>query len=386
MTEYKLTHLRDDDVVRNLAALVTRDRTSTATLLAYVAELDARKLHVPAGYPSMFAYCTEELHMSEDVACKRIAAARAARKFPMLYRAIAEGRLHVSGVTVLAPHFTTESVDELIKAATHLKKSEIEEMIARRSAPAEFATSIRPSVPATIRPLPAMTSGALSAPGRIAVKNLPLLESLQESPSWEMESQPPQPEQGPAPAKERFLVQFAIERDERDLLHHAQALLSHAMPSADVKQVFIRALRFYARHLEKRKFAAGTRERKRAAKKPAYSPQRRPASGIPSARRERHVPAEVRRAVWKRDGGRCTFVSQSGKRCESRTFLEFDHVDPVARDGKATVERMRLRCRAHNQYEAERIFGARFMSQKRHEARVAREKAREKARERTPST
>ena len=86
MTEYKLTHLRDDDVVRNLAALVTRDRTSTAMLLAFVAELDARKLHVPAGYPSMFAYCTEELHMSEDVACKRIAAARAARKFPVLSR------------------------------------------------------------------------------------------------------------------------------------------------------------------------------------------------------------------------------------------------------------------------------------------------------------
>ena len=160
MTEYKLTDLRDDDVVRNLAALVTRDRTSTAMLLAYVAELDARKLHVPAGYPSMFAYCTEELHMSEDVACKRIAAARAARKFPMLYRAIAEGRLHVSGVTVLAHHFTTESVDELIKAATHLKKSEIEEMIARRSAPAEFATSIRPSVPATIRLLPASLPAA----------------------------------------------------------------------------------------------------------------------------------------------------------------------------------------------------------------------------------
>jgi len=378
MTEYKLAHLRDDDVVRDLAALVTRDRTSTAMLLAYVAELDARKLHVPAGYPSMFAYCTEELHMSEDVACKRIAAARAARKFPVLYHAISEGHLHVSGVTVLAPHLTTENVDELIKAATHLKKSEIEEMIARRSAPAEFATSIRPSVPATIRPLPAMTSGALSAPGRMAVKNLPLLETLQERPSSDVESRPPQPVQEPAPAKERFLVQFAIERDERDLLHHAQALLSHAVPSADVKQVFIRALRFYATHLEKRKFATGTRQRRLAAGKP----QRWPANGIPSARRDRHVPAEVRCAVWKRDGGRCTFVSRSGKRCESRTFLEFDHVDPVARGGTATVERTRIRCRVHNQYEAERVFGVGFMNQKRHEARIAREKARE----RTPST
>ena len=35
------------------------------------------------------------------------------------------------------------------------------------------------------------------------------------------------------------------------------------------------------------------------------------------------------------------------------------------------MDRMRLRCRAHNQYEAERAFGADFMRRKRQEARVA---------------
>jgi hypothetical protein len=49
--------------------------------------------------------------------------------------------------------------------------------------------------------------------------------------------------------------------------------------------------------------------------------------------------------------------------------LEFDHIDPVARGGQPTVERMRLRCRAHNQYEAERIFGTEFMRHKRQAAR-----------------
>ena len=160
MREYTLTHLSDATVVHNLAALVARDRTSTAMLLAYIAELDARKLFVPAGYSSMFAYCTEELHMSEDVACKRIAAARAARKFPVLFRAIAEGRLHVSGVTVLAPHLTTESVEDLIHATTHRKKSDIEEMIARRFAPADVDASVRPRVAAKVRRLLPTTSSA----------------------------------------------------------------------------------------------------------------------------------------------------------------------------------------------------------------------------------
>jgi len=79
----------------------------------------------------------------------------------------------------------------------------------------------------------------------------------------------------------------------------------------------------------------------------------------------------VRRSVWERDEGRCSFVGTGGRRCDARRFLEFDHVDPVSRGGRATVGGMRLRCRAHNQYEAERAFGVDFMRDKREEARRA---------------
>jgi hypothetical protein len=79
----------------------------------------------------------------------------------------------------------------------------------------------------------------------------------------------------------------------------------------------------------------------------------------------------VKHAVWQRDGGRCTFVSESGQRCPARTMLEYDHVDPIARGGRATVAGLRLLCRAHNQFEAERVFGAGFMQGKREDARRA---------------
>src|SRR5207247_4630763 len=82
----------------------------------------------------------------------------------------------------------------------------------------------------------------------------------------------------------------------------------------------------------------------------------------------RHVPAHVKRAVWERDGGQCTFTSDSGRRCPARTRLEFDHVDEVARGGRASVAGIRLRCRAHNQYGAECTFGAEFMRHKREAA------------------
>ncbi|MFH0899433.1 MAG: hypothetical protein V2A73_02265, partial [Pseudomonadota bacterium] len=45
---------------------------------------------------SIFAYCTERLHMSEGVAYHRIMAARAARRFPVIFELVAEGALHLA--------------------------------------------------------------------------------------------------------------------------------------------------------------------------------------------------------------------------------------------------------------------------------------------------
>lgn len=82
------------------------------------------------------------------------------------------------------------------------------------------------------------------------------------------------------------------------------------------------------------------------------------------------ITAQVRRAVVERDGGRCTFIGSKGHRCGSDRFLEFDHIVPVARGGRSTVDNIRLRCRAHNQYEADQAFGSEFMKNKREEARA----------------
>ena len=65
----------------------------------------------------------------------------------------------------------------------------------------------------------------------------------------------------------------------------------------------------------------------------------------------------VKRAVWARDQGRCAYVSPQGRRCEERVFLEFHHQLPHAMRGEATVDNIALRCRRHNQYEADLVFG-----------------------------
>jgi hypothetical protein len=107
MRDYSLTHLSDAALLRDLSALAARERATTAEFLAHIAEVDARRLYVPAGFSSMHAYCVGELRLSEDAAYKRIQAARAGRQFPALFVAVSEGRLHLAAACLLAPHLTS---------------------------------------------------------------------------------------------------------------------------------------------------------------------------------------------------------------------------------------------------------------------------------------
>ena len=355
MHEYTLSKLSDAALLHDLALLVASDRLATARILAHIAEVDARRLYAPAGYPSMYAFCVEELRLSEDAAYKRIQAARAARRFPALFGAVAEGRLHLAAVCLLAPHLTAENAAGLIQAATHRPKAEIEAMLARR-----FPV---PGLPAPLRVVRAIPSPLLPRP----------------TPAAAGESGPGDSQLAPgqvggtaaAPPTERYLLQLTIGRATQEKLRYAQSLLSHALPSGDVAQVLDRALDALIGQIERRRFGAGARvEGNGTARR-----SRPRAAGA----EKRYIPARVRRAVWERDGGRCTFVSARGHRCNAQRFLEFDHVVPVARGGGATVEGLRLRCRAHNQYEAERVFGAEFMRRKRPEARLASGEGRERS-------
>jgi 5-methylcytosine-specific restriction endonuclease McrA len=325
---------------RDLFAAAARDRTNTAEFLALIAEFDALRLYVPEGYASMHAFCIGELRMCEESAFKRIQAARAARRFPQLFDALAEGRLHLSAVFLLAPHLTAENVDELVAASTHQSKRAIRDLMTRRFlAPAPILEFAAPTPPTP------RLEGSQLEPVPV---NVHLAKTTQ-----------PNVPQAVGPPR-RIDVHCWVDRDK---LEHARALLSHCVPTGDLGKVFDRALDAVIREMEKKKFA-GT-------KRPRVPVPRRVSA------RARHIPAHAKREVWMRDQGRCTFVGSNGHRCEARRFLEFDHARPIALGGESTVDDLRLRCRVHNQYEAERVFGTDFMAEKREAARQARAEARE---------
>ena len=349
MQRYSLSHLSDDALRRGLSGAVTQERGATAELLAHIAEFDARKLYLPAAYPSTFAYCVGELHLSEDAALKRIRAARAARNLPVIFAAVADGRLHLSAVVLLAPCLpclNDENANELIAAAAHKSRAQAELLLAERFPQPDLVSDVR-AIP--IAPQAAAKSECVQS-------HTDSLAPEPVAPSPRPQVVLPQPSARITPrSPERYAIQLTVSKETHDRLRRVQALLGHTVASRDLETVFDRALVLLEKSLERQRFAATDR--------PGRSRQ---------SKRPRHIPAHVKRAVWARADGQCTFVSDAGHRCEERRGVEFDHEEPVARGGTATVSHVRLRCRAHNQFEAERTFGVEFMRQKRAAAVEAR--------------
>src|SRR3954470_21759668 len=99
-------------------ALLRRSSQLDAQLLIHLGELDARKLYLELAFSSMFQLCVDDLGMSEDVACSRIDLARLARRLPLVLDFVQSGRVHLTGLRLLAPHLTEENHRDALAAAS----------------------------------------------------------------------------------------------------------------------------------------------------------------------------------------------------------------------------------------------------------------------------
>ncbi len=334
-----VAQLSDPELLARVTHLAQCEREATASLIAHLAELDARRLYLAEGCSSLFTYCTQVLHLSEHAAYGRIEAARAVRRFPIILEMLGEGSVTLTTVGLLAAHLTPEHHRDLLERARHKSKRQVEELLARLRP--------QPPVPSSVRKLPTVSHASATAPQGVA-------STPRQTGDTHGVASPPlsSPALAPPPARpavvsplapQRYKVQFTASAETYEKLRLAQALLRHQIPDGDLGTIVDRALTVLLQDRAKKKFAATAHPRR----------GRGPAPG------SRHIPAEVKRAVWLRDGGRCVFVGRNGRRCAEQGLLEFHHVTPYAAGGASTADNLQLRCRAHNGYEAELYFGPR---------------------------
>jgi hypothetical protein len=325
-----LSELSDRDLLVRVHDAVRDERVATVRLIALLMELDTRRLYLGEGCSSLFTYCTQVLHLSEHAAYNRIETARAARRFPAILELVESAAVTLTTVRLLAPHLTDANHRDVLDRARHMSKRQVELLVA--------TLSPRPDVPSTVRKLPT------PPPARpVVLAESPKAQNVDAvGPTITVPSVAPivarSAEVKPL-APERYKIQVTVGREAYEKLRRAQDLLRHTVPNGDPCVIIERALDVLVAELERTK--TGMTPHPRAA--------REAKSG------SRHIPAEVKRIVWQRDGGRCAFASPSG-RCTETGFLEYHHVVPFASGGKTSAGNLELR--AHNQYEADLWFGA----------------------------
>jgi 5-methylcytosine-specific restriction endonuclease McrA len=391
--------LPNDALMDKLHDLVRCDRQVTAELLRVLMEVDRRKVYAERGYPSLFAYCLSVLNMSEPSIGVRIHAARCCQRFPLLIDMLHSGQLHLSAIIMLAPHLRADNVEQLTALARHKSKRQLQQSLADLNP--------KPDVPESIRKLPAAntqagsarppssgsetarpssrTPAAPSTPGgreaaaSCAGDNTPVSapqpagSSTAPSVSATGSSPASRPSAGLASLEplggQRYKLQLTASQQLKDKLEHAGDLLRHRIARGDMHGVIEHALDRLIAAENKRQHGATDRPRamrQACSQDEASCSQQEQAAGAGAGQgprddaprtASRHIPNAVKREVYARDGGRCSFVSQDGHRCTERGGLQYHHEVPFGKGGPSTTANVRLLCRAHNALLARHDYG-----------------------------
>ncbi|MGC4095023.1 MAG: HNH endonuclease signature motif containing protein [Polyangiaceae bacterium] len=322
----------DGELLARTLALVGREREVLAELVEHLAEIDRRRLYLDQACSSLFSYCHERLGFSEDEAIKRMRVARLVARRPEVVAELRSGNIHLTGLFLLSRFMEAPNWSELLSEARGKSRRELERLLA-----GHFP---RPDVPGQVLELAGSGAGLASGgPGASAERARARLEPLSES---------------------RYRVEFTASSDLHEKMVRAEELLSHSVERGDLAQLFERALDCLIEQEARRRLGAGRPHARRALKAGS-----------------RHVPVEVARQVWERDGNQCTFIDADGRRCSARHLLTLEHRVPFALGGPSTVENLCILCASHNAHRARRVYGEELINDRRAARAVERGSARD---------
>lgn len=308
--------LSNEAVLRRMEELALDERKAIADSIACLVEVERRKLFTDLGYSDIFDYCVHRLRYSIGSAYRRIHTSRAANAYPEILSDLQAGTLNLCVVALIAPEFRSQNPAELLAAARGKSKREVEVWLAARR-PAEPVPADRVTVrpPAIEAPVPSGEAGLVT----LALEDRTL-----------------------APNPPTFDYAFVASAGLHQSIERLKDVLWNRFPFGALDDVLGEAVEDYlSRHDPELKL------------KSRELPL--PPAQVKAGRR---VARRLRDLIWARDGGRCTFVSEDGRRCECRRGLELDHVVPYSIGGRSDdPANIRLLCREHNQHERRRLLG-----------------------------
>jgi len=310
---------------QKLKALFKTERKITYETLLIIQTLDLTKSYRELGYSSLYEYLTKEIGYSEGAAQRRISSARLMKEVPSLEQELQTGELNLSQVSLAQVAFKQEEK----KSSQKLDSKKKELILNRLRSKSSFETK----------------------------KIL-----LEECPSFEI----PKPRANPA-RDEKVQVTLEFTEAEWQQVQDLMAQISHQVP----EQKLEKALLYWARSLKKkspplrRLIEARSREKYESRSQGPYElrsqgtyeprsqePSESHSRGQSEPQSQRRYESRSQEEGEPRLQGQCEFVSKEGKRCQSKHFLEMDHIKPKALGGRNNPMNLRLLCRSHNQLSA----------------------------------
>jgi len=300
--EQQLNTLSNQDLLASLKDMRATECSLIAEIVRYLAEIDTRQSYRELGYPSLFAFCTGALKYSEGAAQRRIAAARCLKDNGEVYELLKSGKISLCSLSQVARVITPQNKTEILTLAVGLPKEQAQRLAAQYAPATEAKRE-------TIRAK------------KVLVATNQVTATVAVEPTTE----------------ERFSISLEVDAETMELINDAKRYSGEVKLAALLKVVL--------------KEYTNRRKHKVTADKPVPAP----------IKNTRYIPRSVKDSVRIRDKEQCTFIATDGTRCCEKVGLEFDHEIPFSRGGTATVENLRLTCKAHNRLYAEQIFGREFM-------------------------
>ena len=396
--------LSDRRLVQRLKELTAVERHLEVVVIEHLRELDRRRLFLTLGCSSLFDYATRELGYSEAAAWRRIKAMRLCREVEGARERMRDGSLTLNSAALLQNAFDKQERKQAggaqagVRPAVTPSESTPDGGALLRASDAPAQTGARAEEPEAAPVLDSSARQALVE--QAAGKSTRQVEKLLAGVDPELTA--PADRIRPLGAG-RWELKASIDDDCRRGLEQLKGLLSHVDPRLTLGQILGRAVReAVERHDPARpprgrrtggRAATGdaggageTSAPKDAAKLDAAAAQRNAVptggAGEPSALKAEHdrqrqdaptaprpgprvttaaapqhrargraIPAPVKRQVWARDRGCCSYVDgASGRLCGSRHLLQIDHILPYALGGSAEPDNLRLLCAAHHRH------------------------------------
>jgi hypothetical protein len=344
-----LSLLNDDQIIGTIIRKDDLIRKETTELLYYLAELEKRRLYFRQGCKSLFEFCVKVLKCSDGQAWRRVNAARALVALPEIREKVDSGELSLT---------TLSQAQSLFKREPRGREEKLEILGRLENTSSREAEKI-------------LVAESKSPKAQVREGIRPVTQEISE-------------------------IRIAADHELLADLERLKEIWSHSVPDGNMGEIFKRMARFCLEKLDPEKKLERVERRKKGAGKTVEQHLERSESSVeqrtersessveqrtkrseesvergrqqckatpaPKRRgvelRSRYTKAQVKGVVWRRDGGSCTWINPvTGERCNSRHFIQYDHIVPFAKGGANTVENLRLRCFAHNQWHAILQFG-----------------------------